>query len=122
MPEESEMSEAVESLVERTAAFVRDTIIPLEQDSRWGSHGPSPELVDEMHSAARAAGLIAPHLARPDRPALSMRDTARLFRAAGYSPLGPVALNIAAPDEGNMHLPERDRKCTRLTARHQLPA
>src|SRR3546814_19973513 len=36
-----------------------------------------------------------------------MRDTARLFRAAGYSPLGPVALNIAAPDEGNMHLLER---------------
>src|SRR3546814_13233508 len=60
-----------------------------------------------MLSAARAAGLIAPHLARADRPALSMRDTARLFRAAGYSPLGPVALNIAAPDEGNMHLLER---------------
>ena len=101
------MSEAVESLVERTAAFVRDTIIPLEQDSRWGSHGPSSELVDEMRSAARTAGLIAPHLAQADRPALSMRDTARLFRAAGYSPLGPVALNIAAPDEGNMHLLER---------------
>jgi alkylation response protein AidB-like acyl-CoA dehydrogenase len=27
-----------------------------------------------------------------------------LFEEAGYSPLGPVALNIAAPDEGNMHL------------------
>ena len=101
------MSEAVESLVERTTAFVRDTIIPLERDARWGSHGPSSELVDEMRSAARAAGLIAPHLARADRAALSMRDTARLFRAAGYSPLGPVALNIAAPDEGNMHLLER---------------
>ena len=101
------MSEAAENLVERTAAFVRGTIIPLEQDARWGSHGPSSELVDEMRSAARAAGLIAPHLARADRPALSMRDTVRLFRAAGYSPLGPVALNIAAPDEGNMHLLER---------------
>ncbi|QNO25571.1 acyl-CoA dehydrogenase family protein [Sphingopyxis sp. OPL5] len=101
------MSQAVESLVERTAAFVRDELIPLEQDGRWGSHGPSSELVDDMRSAARAAGLIAPHLARAGRPALSMRDTARLFRAAGYSPLGPVALNIAAPDEGNMHLLER---------------
>ena len=101
------MFEAAENLVERTAAFVRDTIIPLEQDARWGSHGPSSNLVEEMRSAARTAGLIAPHLARADRPALSMRDTARLFRAAGYSPLGPVALNIAAPDEGNMHLLER---------------
>jgi acyl-CoA dehydrogenase len=26
------------------------------------------------------------------------------FEAAGYSTLGPIALNIAAPDEGNMHL------------------
>src|SRR3546814_11946491 len=36
-----------------------------------------------------------------------MRDTALLFRAAGYSPLIPVALNTAAPDEGNMLLLER---------------
>jgi len=28
------------------------------------------------------------------------------FEEAGYSPLGPVALNVAAPDEGNMHLLE----------------
>src|SRR3546814_19307850 len=104
MPEESEMSEAVESLVERTAAFVRDTIIPLEQDSRWGSHGPSPEPVDEMRSAARPAGLIAPHLARPDRPALSMPDTARPFRAAGYSPLVPSPLNLTAPHAGTRPL------------------
>jgi acyl-CoA dehydrogenase len=27
-----------------------------------------------------------------------------IFEAAGRSPLGPVALNCAAPDEGNMHL------------------
>ena len=29
-----------------------------------------------------------------------------VFEEAGYSPLGPVALNIFAPDEGNMHLLE----------------
>ena len=27
-----------------------------------------------------------------------------VFEAAGYSLLGPLALNCAAPDEGNMHL------------------
>ena len=27
-----------------------------------------------------------------------------VFEAAGYSPLGPVALHCAAPDEGNMNL------------------
>jgi acyl-CoA dehydrogenase len=29
-----------------------------------------------------------------------------VFEAAGYSPLGPVALNYSVPDEGNMHLLE----------------
>ena len=27
-----------------------------------------------------------------------------MLRAAGLSPLGPVAVNVAAPDEGNMFL------------------
>ena len=35
---------------------------------------------------------------------LNHMNKAILFEEAGYSPLGPVALNIAAPDEGNMHL------------------
>ncbi len=30
-----------------------------------------------------------------------------IFEAAGYSPLGPVALNCFAPDEANMHLLEQ---------------
>jgi acyl-CoA dehydrogenase len=30
-----------------------------------------------------------------------------VFEEAGYSTLGPVALNVFAPDEGNMHLLER---------------
>src|SRR5204863_8867050 len=38
---------------------------------------------------------------------LDHRGKAVVFEEAGYSPLGPVALNIHAPDEGNMHLLER---------------
>jgi len=34
----------------------------------------------------------------------SHREQAVLFEAAGWSTLGPVALNCAAPDEGNMYL------------------
>ena len=33
-----------------------------------------------------------------------MCDRAPVFEAAGYSLFGPLALNIAAPDEGNVHL------------------
>jgi alkylation response protein AidB-like acyl-CoA dehydrogenase len=35
-----------------------------------------------------------------------MREMAIVFEAAGYSLLGPQALNCNAPDEGNMHLLE----------------
>jgi hypothetical protein len=35
-----------------------------------------------------------------------MRDRAAVFEAAGYSLFGPLALNVAAPDEGNMHMLE----------------
>jgi acyl-CoA dehydrogenase len=35
---------------------------------------------------------------------LDMRGQAVVFEEAGHSLLGPLALNCAAPDEGNMHL------------------
>jgi acyl-CoA dehydrogenase len=37
---------------------------------------------------------------------LDMRGRAVVFEEAGYALLGPLALNIAAPDEGNMHMLE----------------
>jgi acyl-CoA dehydrogenase len=49
---------------------------------------------------------LTPHILA-DGSHLSHRETALVFRAAGLSPLGPVALNVAAPDEGNMYLLER---------------
>ncbi|NLY93487.1 MAG: acyl-CoA dehydrogenase family protein, partial [Myxococcales bacterium] len=53
-------------------------------------------------------GVFAPH-ASPEYGGhgLDMRDRAGVFEAAGYSLFGPLALNIAAPDEGNVHLLER---------------
>ncbi len=87
----------------RVERFVRDVVIPYERDPRWGAHGPSPEMVDEMRDHARAAGVMTPHV--PDGAGhLSHRDTAIVLEAAGLSPLGPVAVNVAAPDEGNMFL------------------
>ncbi|HEX7759309.1 MAG TPA: acyl-CoA dehydrogenase [Caulobacteraceae bacterium] len=56
-----------------------------------------------MRSKARAAGVITPHIL-PDGSHLSQRDTATVLKASGLSPLGPVAVNTAAPDEGNMYL------------------
>ena len=90
-------------LAQRVEHFVRQQVVPYERDVRWGAHGPSDELVRELRSKARAAGLMTPHILA-DGSHLSHRETALVLRASGLSPLGPVALNVAAPDEGNMFL------------------
>src|SRR5580765_8415443 len=90
-------------LAHRVEQFVRTSIVPYEKDPRWGSHGPSADLISEMRTLARSAGLLTPHI-RPEGRTLTHRDAAPVLRAAGLSLLGPVALNVAAPDEGNMFL------------------
>ncbi len=87
----------------RVEAFVRDVVVPYENDPRRDDHGPTDELVAELREKARAAGVLTPHIL-PDGSHLSQRETATVLKASGLSPLGPVAVNTAAPDEGNMYL------------------
>jgi acyl-CoA dehydrogenase len=85
--------------------FVVEKIIPYEQDPRITRHGPDEELRTELVGLARDAGLLtfqAPNRFGGWEP--SHCEQAVLFEAAGWSTLGPVALNCAAPDEGNMFL------------------
>jgi acyl-CoA dehydrogenase len=94
-------------LKERTERLVREEIIPCEADPRQTAHGPAPELRRDLLAFGRRAGLLAPHVGREwGGLGLDHRAKAVVFEAAGYSPLGPVALNCAAPDEANMHLLE----------------
>jgi acyl-CoA dehydrogenase len=99
----------------RVELFVRSVVIPCEQDKRRTSHGPSDELVMELRERARAAGVLTPHILA-DGSHLSQRETATVLKKSGLSPLGPVACNTAAPDEGNMYLlgkvatPEQKRR------------
>jgi acyl-CoA dehydrogenase len=92
----TEIANAVET-------FVRKVIIPYEVDPRWGSHGPTEDLVTEMRAKARAAGVLTPHIL-PGGSHLSQRETALVLKKSGLSPLGPLAVNTSAPDEGNMYL------------------
>ena len=87
----------------RVEAFVRDVVVPYENDPRRDDHGPTDALVAELRDKARAAGVLTPHIL-PDGSHLSQRETATVLKASGLSPLGPVAVNTAAPDEGNMYL------------------
>jgi acyl-CoA dehydrogenase len=93
----------IDMLADRVERFVRETVIPYEGDARCGPHGPSDALVAELRQAARAAGVLTPHI-RDDGSHLTQRETARVLVRTGLSPLGPVACNTAAPDEGNMYL------------------
>jgi acyl-CoA dehydrogenase len=102
-----EIPASLRELRQRTRAFIAAEVIPLENDARCTPHGPTEALRAELIAKAKAAGLLAPHVGR-DYGGLGLdhRAKAIVFEEAGYSPLGPVALNIMAPDEGNMHLLE----------------
>lgn len=95
-----DQGQAIAARVER---FVRNVVIPYEKDPRATSHGPTDDLVVELRNLARAAGLMTPHIGA-DGSHLSQRATALVLQASGLSPLGPVAFNVMAPDEGNMYL------------------
>ena len=95
------------AIAQRVRTFVREVVIPAEARDEGSEHGPAPELREELQAAARAAGLFAPHVGTAfGGLGLDVRGQAPVFEEAGYSLLGPLALNCSAPDEGNMHLLE----------------
>jgi acyl-CoA dehydrogenase len=95
-------------LARRTSEFVRSNIVPYESDPRWTDHGPTDDLRRELVALARSQGLLSPHVAEHyGGLGLSHIGRALVFEEAGWSMLGPVAMAIAAPDEGNAHLLER---------------
>jgi len=98
--------EHVQDLVARTEAFVRDEVLPVEDAHRGDIAAAGGDSVRvALQSAAKAAGVFAPHApVEYGGQGLGMVDRAPVFEAAGYSLFGPVALNIAAPDEGNVHM------------------
>lgn len=97
--------EELAAKAQRVREFVTETVIPYERDPRLTAHGPTEELRDELVGKARAAGLLT--VQAPESYGgwgLSHIGQAVIFEAAGWSTLGPIAMNCAAPDEGNMFL------------------
>ena len=116
------VSQYAADLAKKVESFGREVVIPYEQDPRRDHHGaPLDELVWEMRDKARAAGVMTPHI-RSDGSHLSQRETAVVLIRSGLSPLGPVACNTAAPDEGNMyllgHVASHDQKARFLAKLH----
>jgi alkylation response protein AidB-like acyl-CoA dehydrogenase len=96
-------SDRAESWRARIAAFVDEVVIPSEQDAF--RRGVDDELRTRLQAAARAAGVWAPQApAELGGGGFRFDEVAMLLEEAGRSLLGPLALNCAAPDEGNIHL------------------
>ena len=91
-------------IADRVETFVREVVVPYERDPRRDHHDcPTDALVIELRDKARQAGVLTPHIL-PDGDHLNQCETAVVLTRTGLSPLGPLACNTAAPDEGNMYL------------------
>jgi acyl-CoA dehydrogenase len=96
----------IEKLRRATEHFLRSVVLPVddEYDGDIEAAG-GDELRHRLQAAANRAGLLSPHgPVDCGGLGLSMTERAPIFEQAGYSLFGPVALNINAPDEGNVHL------------------
>ena len=98
------MTDRAQSIAAKVEAFVREVVIPYESDPRAkGHHGPADELVMELREKARETGVLTPHILSGGEH-LTQQETAIVLIRTGLSPLGPLACNTMAPDEGNMYL------------------
>ncbi|HMT43089.1 MAG TPA: acyl-CoA dehydrogenase family protein [Chakrabartia sp.] len=101
---EMTLSQRALDLGAKVEKFVREIVVPYEKDPRRDHHGaPLDEMVFELKDKARAAGVLSPHIL-PDGSHLTQLETAYVLQKSGLSPLGPLACNTSAPDEGNMYL------------------
>lgn len=99
------ISAKTETLRRRLADFIEDDVLPVETDaSAYDDHeNIRLDRLEPLREKARALGLWAPQ-APVARGGLSlpMIDRAVLYEEANRSIFGPVAINAAAPDDGNI--------------------
>ena len=96
----------VQKTIAATEAFIADVVLPVEDEFDGDFEKAGGEhLRVELQEKAKAAGVFAPHApVEYGGLGLTMSDRAPVFEAGGRSVFGPIALNIGAPDEGNVHM------------------
>jgi acyl-CoA dehydrogenase len=93
-------------LTDRTRRFVVDVVTPVDDEFDGDIEAAGGDgLRVVLQEKARQAGVFAPHVpVEYGGLGLGMVDRAPIFEAAGHSLFGALAINAAAPDEGNAHL------------------
>ncbi|PSQ15864.1 acyl-CoA dehydrogenase [Halobacteriales archaeon QS_8_69_26] len=90
-------------LAARTREFVDEVVIPKEREL-LGDRAPTPEELAALREEAKERGIYAPQVDEEyGGLGLDLRSALPVFEAAGRSLLGPPALRVDAPDEGNIH-------------------
>jgi acyl-CoA dehydrogenase len=98
-----ELSPRVLEWQARIRRFVDEVVIPCE--ARAFDLGVTEDLRRELQAQAKEWGVWAPQLpADLSGGDFRFDEVAVLLEEAGTSLLGPLAINAAAPDEGNLHL------------------
>lgn len=89
-------------LAARVRTFVEREVVPYEQEHHFD--GLNPDVLKALRDKAKTLGIYGPQIpVRFGGLGLNLREIVPIFEAAGRSLLGPLVLNCAAPDEGNMH-------------------
>jgi acyl-CoA dehydrogenase len=91
----------------KVRAFVRDHAIPLEADpANFDAHeNIRLDRLETLRAHAKQAGLWAPQAPVAwGGMGLSIVGRAAFYEEANYGLFGPVAMNCAAPDDGNMSI------------------
>ncbi|MEM7508620.1 MAG: acyl-CoA dehydrogenase family protein [Pseudomonadota bacterium] len=99
------LSPQIDTLRQQTRSFIADEILPLEADT--DNFDPYENIAEgplaEARAKAKAAGLWAPQMpVERGGMGLGVQGMAALYEEANYSIFGPVCMNCAAPDDGNM--------------------
>lgn len=97
----------IDALRLKTRAFIDEFAIPIESDrDTFDAHeNIAPAPLHELRTEAKARGLWAPQVpAVHGGLGLNIVGWAAIYEEANRSIFGPVAMNCAAPDDGNMTL------------------
>jgi acyl-CoA dehydrogenase len=101
------LSRDAEALRRKIRAFIAEEVLPLESDpAAYDAHeNIAEDRLEAVRAKAKAAGLWAPQMpGELGGQGLSVVGMAACYEEAARSIFGPVALNCAAPDDGNMLL------------------
>ncbi len=100
----------IETLRDKVRAFIAAEVLPLESNrANFDDHDNiAKPVLEEARKKAKAAGLWAPQMpvARGGL-GLNVQGMAAIYEEANRSIFGPVVLNCAAPDDGNMYVLEK---------------